>query len=58
MAKYNVTFYYHTNCTIAVEADSEKEAISKAEAQVTDDDIIQQILYGLQEDDTPDVVKA
>lgn len=55
MKKYEVTFYYHTNCTVTVEAENEKEALRKAECEVTDDKCIQEILWGLQEDDSPDV---
>ena len=55
MKKYNVTFYYHTNCTVEVEAENEKEALELAESAVCDDKYTEQILWGLQEDDDPDV---
>jgi hypothetical protein len=57
MAKYNVTFYYHTNCTVEVEAENETEALKKAESEVTKNEYTEQILWGLQEDDSPDVTE-
>lgn len=33
MKKYEVTFYYHTNCTVEVEAENEEEALEIAEKQ-------------------------
>ena len=56
--KYNVTFYYHTNCTVEVTAENEEEALRAAECEVTNDEHIQEILWGLQEDDSPDVEEA
>ena len=53
--KYEVTFYYHTNCTVTVEAENEDEALALAENEVCDDKYTEQILWGLQEDDAPDV---
>lgn len=53
--KYQVTFYYHTNCTVEVEAKSEEEALALAEIEVCGDEYTEQILWGLQEDDSPDV---
>lgn len=56
--KYEVTFYYHTNCTVTVEAENEKEALKKAESEVCDSKYEAQIMEGLQEDDSPDVVEV
>ena len=53
--KYEVTFYYHTNCVVEVEAENEQEALELAESKVSDDKYTEQILWGLQEDDAPDV---
>ena len=51
MKKYEVTFYYHTNCTVEVEAENEKEAIDEALNVDCNDELI----CNLQEDDDPDV---
>ena len=58
MAKFNVTFYYHTNVTVEVEAENEKEALEIAEMEVDDEKYNEQILGGLQEDNAPDVEPA
>ena len=50
--KYEVTYYYHTNATVTVEAETEKEAIEKGYNLIENDDLI----GGLQEDDSPDAV--
>lgn len=55
MKKYEVTFYYHTNCTVKVEAENEEEALAIAENKVCDPKYEAQIMEGLQEDDDPDV---
>ena len=55
MKKYNVTFYYHTNATVEVEAENEKEALRKAEIEVCRKKYNTMILDGLQEDNSPDV---
>ena len=55
MAKYQVTFYYHTNCIVEVEAENEKEALAEAETEICCEKYNEQILEGLQEDDCPDV---
>ena len=53
--KYKVTFYYHTNITVEVEAENEKEALALAEVEQCDDKYTDDLLNGLQEDDSPDV---
>lgn len=50
MKKYEVTYYYHTNATVTVEAETEEEAIKKGYSLIENDDLIE----GLQEDDSPD----
>lgn len=50
MKKYKVTYYYHTNATVTVEAETEEEAIEKGYSLIENDDLIE----GLQEDDSPD----
>lgn len=54
--KYEVTFYFHTNCKVTVDADSEEEAIEIAEGKV--DEHTDELIGGLQEDDDPDVVEV
>lgn len=56
--KYEVTFYYHTNCTVVVEAENKEEALTIAESKVCDDIYTDEILTNLTEDDDPDVVEA
>lgn len=58
MAKFNVTFYYHTNVTVEVEAENEEDALEIAEMEVDDEKYNEQILGGLQEDNAPDVEPA
>lgn len=53
--KYEVTFYYHTNCTVVVEAENEDKALKLAESEVDKDEYTEQILWGLQEDDDPTI---
>ena len=53
--KYRVTLYYHTNVTVEVCADNEKDAVNVARAEVSDDKYAESILEGLQEDGSPDV---
>lgn len=43
--------YYHTNCTVEIEAENEEEALESAYCV----DCTDQLLEGLQEDDSPDV---
>lgn len=50
--KYEVTYYYHTNATVTVEAETEEEAIKKGYNLIENDDLIE----GLQEDNTPDAI--
>ena len=56
--KFNVTFYYHTNLTVCVEASDEKEALALAEAESVKECYKNQLLEGMQEDDDPDVVES
>ena len=56
--KYNVTFYYHTNLTVSVEAESEEEALDLAEAEAMRECYTKQLLEGMQEDGSPDVVES
>lgn len=58
MAKFNVTFYYHTNVTVEVEAENEQEALANAQMEVENEKYNQALLDGLQEDNSPDVVPA
>lgn len=55
MKKYQVTFYYHTNCVVEVEAENDKEALLIAEDKLCTDECEKQIMEGLVEDDSPDV---
>ena len=55
MKKYEVTFYYHTSCTVVVEAKNEDGALELAESMVDGPEYTEQILEGLQEDADPDV---
>lgn len=54
MKKFRVTLYYHTNCTVEVEAENESDAVQKA-YQI---DVENQLIEGLQEDDSPDVIEV
>ncbi len=58
MKKFEVTLYYHTNCTVTVEAEDEDEALENAYAEVCKEEYTRQILDGLQEDDSPDVTEV
>ena len=54
--RYSVTLYYHTNLTLdAIYADNEQEAIDVARAMSEKAVNQKYILYGLQEDNAPDV---
>ena len=55
MKKYSVTFYYHTNLTVEVEANSEEEALEKARDEQYDDMYNNDLLVGMQEDGDPDI---
>jgi len=55
MKKYQVKFYYHTNLSVNVEAENEKEALKKAEEEAGKECYIPQMIEGLQEDNSPDV---
>ena len=50
--KYEVTFYYHTNMYVTVEAESEEEALRLARKKDVD---IEDCISGLYEDGEPDV---
>ena len=52
---YNVTLYFHTNTTVFVEAENEKEAIELARMKACEKGYTQDLLNGLQEDGAPDV---
>lgn len=58
MAKFDVTFYYHTSVTVEVEAENEEEALEIAEMEVDDEKYNEQILGNLDEDNSPDVTPA
>lgn len=58
MAKFNVTFYYHTSVTVEVEAENEDEALSNAQMEVDDEKYNEQLLGNLDEDNDPDVTPA
>lgn len=58
MAKFNVTFYYHTSVTVEVEAENEEEALEIAEMEVDDEKYNEQVLGNLDEDNDPDVTPA
>lgn len=53
--KFDVTFYYHTNLTITVEAENEEEAKRLAEAEEDNECNVSQLLAGLQHDGATDV---
>jgi hypothetical protein len=55
---YGVTLYYHSNCEVVVESDTElsrEEAIDAAYSKVTKQKYQEQLREGLQEDDDADV---
>lgn len=54
---YDVTLYFHTNTTISVEAENEKEAIELARAKTCEKRYTQDLLEGMQEDSSPDVTE-
>lgn len=58
MAKFKVTFYYHTNVTVEVEAENKQEALANAQMEVEDEKYDEQILGNLDEDNDPDVTPA
>ena len=58
MAKFNVTFYYHTSVTVEVEAENEERALDIAEIELQDEKYNEQILSNLDEDNDPDVEPA
>lgn len=58
MAKFDVTFYYHTSVTVEVEAENEDEALSNAQMEVDDEKYNEQLLGNLDEDNDPDVTPA
>ena len=58
MAKFDVTFYYHTSVTVEVEAENEEEALELAVMEVDDEKYNEQILGNLDEDNDPDVTPA
>jgi len=54
---YRVRFYYHSNCDVLVASDEElsrEEAIDMAYGEVGHERYQQQVIDGLQEDDSPD----
>ena len=53
--KYNVTFYYHTQVVVSVEAEDEDEALDIAEMEVCDEKYNEQIFSNLTEDGDTDV---
>lgn len=55
MKKYDVTLYFHTNATITVEAENERDAVEKAREEVCE--YTDQLMNGMQEDSSPDVCK-
>ena len=58
MAKFKITFYYHTNVTVEVEAENKQEALANAQMEVEDEKYDEQILGNLDEDNDPDVTPA
>ncbi len=55
MAKYQVTFYYHTSATVVVTAKDKDEALIKGNTEVCKKKYSSEILQNLTEDNTPDV---
>lgn len=52
---YKVTLYFHTNLSVYVEADNEKEAIELAREKSTKHCYVSALLESMQEDADPDV---
>ena len=57
MKKYSVTFYYRTKLTVEVEANSEIEAFEKASDEQSDDKYNYDLLNGLQEGGSAEIVE-
>lgn len=55
MAKYEVSFYYHTLVTVVVDAEDADDALGIAEMEVDDEKYNEQILRNLTKDADPDV---
>lgn len=57
MKKYQVSLYYHTNIVVDVEAENEEAAIEAAReiGARDDEEIVDLLLNGMEEDDSPDV---
>lgn len=55
MKKYRVTFYYHSNVSVDVEAETEGEAVCLAQDKVCSPIYERQILDGIEEDSNQDV---
>ena len=55
MAKYQVTYYYHTQIVVDVEANSKEEAIENGRTEEYD---MGQVFNNLQEDSDPDAVEV
>lgn len=57
MKKYQVSLYYHTSIVVDVEAENEEAAIEAARqiGARDDEEIIDLLLNGMEEDDSPDV---
>ena len=57
MKKYQVSLYYHTSIVVDVEAENEEAAIETARQMGARDDeeTIDLLLNGMEEDDDPDV---
>lgn len=51
MKKFEVTLYFHTSVSVEVEAETEQEAIKKAEINADEESL----LANLQKDGAPDV---
>lgn len=52
---YKITLYFHTNLSVYVEAENEKEAIEMAREKSTKHCYVSALLEGMQEDNAPDV---
>ena len=58
MKKYEVTFYYHTNMVVVVEAENEKQALERAQAESEKECNIPILLAGLERDDDTDIIES